>query len=215
MNTNNLGKNTDTSDNIEQPVGEKHYEISDIIKQAVSESQILVSYISRYSPVKVDRDATKILIESNYMIKENRWGSEQEVKFWNAYDQVASTIEPVTIESLKATMYSSFEEKTGKKNLFNAQQTDAARSVMRYGFITACALIFLLMAQIYWINGSDLTSKVGKLFKQIDVLSFNIEQKKLDKKAWFKTGLHFLDSLHFSETDLTDKYQKVIYSTHP
>jgi hypothetical protein len=33
--------------------------------------------------------------------------------------------------------------------------------------------------------------------------------------AWFKTGLHFLDSLHFSEIDLTDKYQEVIYSTHP
>jgi hypothetical protein len=41
-------------------------------------------------------------------------------------------------------------------------------------------------------------------------------QKATDEKwAWFKTGLHFLDSLHFSETGLTDKYQEVIYSTHP
>jgi hypothetical protein len=196
MNINNLGnntdisdnikdtsseENTDISDNIDQAPPEKMYDISNYIKRAVSESQILVSYISRYSPVKVDREATKILIESNFLIKENIWGPEQELKFWDAYDNVASTIEPVTIESLKATMPNPFDEETGEKKKRNIKNTDAARSVTKYRLITTFTLIFLLLAQVYWINGSDLTSKLGVMFKQIDAIGFDIEKKKLDK----------------------------------
>jgi hypothetical protein len=167
---------------IREPASEKQNEIPDYIRRIVSESQILVSYIALYSPVKVDKEASRILVESNYMIKDNLWGPEQELKFWDAYDKVASTIEPVTIESLKATMSNPLDgEKTGKKTLLSTQKTDAARSVIKYGFITACALILLLLAQVYWINGSDLTSKLGTLFKQIDMISFNVEKQKLDK----------------------------------
>jgi hypothetical protein len=157
------------------------YDISDYMRRTVYESQILVSYIARYSPIKVDKSITRVLVESNYLIKQNIWGPEQELIFWDAYDKVASSIEPVTLESLKATMSNPLEENKGKKTLWNPEQTDAGRSVTKYRVLTAFALIVLLLAQIYWINGSELTSKLQALFNQIDTISFNIEKRKLDK----------------------------------
>jgi hypothetical protein len=172
-------KACDIQENME--LHQETHAIPDYIKDAVYEAQILVSYIARYSPVTVDREATETLIKAKYKIEEDKWGPEEELLFWDSYDKVASSIEPVTIESLKATMPDPFEKKTDKKKIWGKKETDAARSVVKYRLITAFALIVLLFAQIYWINGSDLKSKLESLFKKIDKASFNIEKRKQDK----------------------------------
>ena len=140
------------------------------IEQAVEEAQLLVSYISRHSPVQIDTEQIEVLINSNHKIKTQNWTPQDEIKFWNAYDQIATSIEPVTIESLKATMPDPFDKEKKK--------TDAAKSVFKYRILTAIALMLLVFTQSYWINGSDLTQKLNALFYKIDETGFEIEKRK-------------------------------------
>ena len=159
---------------------EKKSNISSYITQAVYESRSLISYVARHSPAALNPEATEILIKFQYMVEEKKWGPEDEIRFWNAYDAVASSIKPVTIESLRATTIDSLENNNdeGPKK---KKVTEAAASVSRYRIFTAFTLILLLVAQIYWINGSDLTVKLATLFSQIEDATVAIEKRKQDK----------------------------------
>ncbi|VEN72791.1 conserved membrane hypothetical protein [Candidatus Desulfarcum epimagneticum] len=157
---------------------EKNVNISDYMKQAARESRILISYVARHSSAALDSEAAKTLIRSQYKMERNDWSPEDELRFWNAYDKVASSIKPVSIESLKAALPDPLsDEDDGKKK----KSTEAASSVSKYRRLTAVSLVLLLLAQIYWINGSDLTAKIDKLFTRIDAVSLNIDKRKQDK----------------------------------
>jgi len=148
-------------------------EVPEAVKHAVHETELLIAYIARYSPVEVDTVIIETLIQSKYMIEDNKWNFGHEVKFWKAYDKLASTIEPVTIESLKDTMPSPFREK-GKR----PKPTAATVTVFKYRMLTTLSLILLLLFQIYWINGTDLTNRLAQLFKQIEEMSYTINKSK-------------------------------------
>ena len=160
---------------------EKKYNMLCYFKQAVYESQILIPYLTSHSSVVFDTKSIEILIKSQHMIEENNWTSKDELHFWHAYDKLASSIKPVTVESLKAIIPNPIADNKTDGQQKKKKMTEAAFSVLKYRIFTGFSLALLLLVQIYWINGSDLIVTTKKLFSQIDEISFDIKKKKQDK----------------------------------
>jgi len=115
---------------------------------------------------------------------------------------VASSIKPVTIESLKATTPDPFDVDASRRK----KKTAAAASVSKYRIFTAFALVLLMLAQIYWINGSDLAMKIETLFTRIEDASFNIEKRKREKNYGRTENDPEIDKLNNKKKELAQEF---------
>ena len=161
-----------TSSGADQALPSPQVEITPDVKMAVEEAQVFVSYIAWQDDIEFDDRVLKTLIESKYKVKANTWSAEDEFEFWVNFDKLAEIVSPVTIESLRATLPGLGKETNGRK----PKPTEASRAVRRYRSLAIGSLFFLLLFQIYWFIGMDLTKNLNQLFKERDKVNNQIQQ---------------------------------------
>ncbi len=165
--------------------GARQASVTPDIAQAVEDAQLLVAYVSREGQIDFDVGIVRTLIQSKYLLEQNRWNAEAELRFWKAHDDMASQIKPVTIDSLKWTMPSiaGLDPSKGKK-----KRTRADGAALKYRLITYFSLILLLVCQIYSVIGSDVTQRLGDLLKEMEAADLNVTRLK-EVQAARKTEL--------------------------
>lgn len=151
--------------------------ISPDIISAVDDAQIFVSYIAWDDNIDIDPEVLRALIEAKYLIQEDNWSADAELNFWINFDKLTEQVAPVTIDSLKATL--PWLGKDGRAEDKHSIITDAAKAVRRYRRIAYTSLFFLLVFQIYWFIGTDLTNKLDTLFNDRHEVENKIEQMKV------------------------------------
>ncbi len=169
------------SDSIDPPIDslplEETYasgEISPEVLQASEDAQIFISYIAWQDNIEFDEDLLQVLIESRLLIQEGKWTPEAELRFWLNFDKLAELAAPVTIESIKATLPGLGKDNGG---VF-LKKTDAAKAVRRYRLWAIVSLFFLLVCQIYWFIGTDLTTNLNDIFRKRTQVDEQIDQMK-------------------------------------
>ncbi len=152
------------------------------ITKAVDEIQLILEYIS-INGIEVDKDVLKILINARTELKKDKFSSDKEVEFWQAYTKISKAIFPVTLESIKST-----KNEFGKKGIFGrlmkgGKVSDARRSLMGYRLIAIFVLISVLVIQIVWLIGNTL---VIDATKQMHLLENQLnDDKELELDSYF------------------------------
>jgi len=137
-----------------------------LFEEAVDNAQYLVAYAASKCETSIDGNTIKTLITAKHLIDDNQEeDAEFEAKFWLAYQHIWGLVRPVTAESIKAT------------------ENKARPTVKRYIIFTVSVLILLLILQIYWVVGNQLTNQLADLLQRETELSQEISANRAEYSA--------------------------------
>ncbi len=142
------------------------------VTQAMNDTQLVLSYVVNESDIDIEESEMEILVRSKYLLEENKWNQKDEITFWEMHNNLTSQIKPVTIESLKACMS---KKRKPYEPFMRSWKSESGRSVIRYSTFTLISMILLLVTQIYWIIGSDLTKKLEEIYHKKEAVRVNSE----------------------------------------
>lgn len=140
---------------------------SQLFENAVDDAQILVHYAASKCKQDIDELTLTPLITAKRYIDENKpVDTKTEAEFWLAYQNIWKLVAPATAGSIKAT----------KRNT-------APKTVNRYVFFTILIFIVVLLLQIYWVIGNQLTAQLAELLKKETELSQEINTNRDEYSA--------------------------------
>lgn len=131
-------------------------------EKAVVDAQLLVAYAAGKCKNDIDEETlTTLIAAKRYMGGNQSVDAKSEAEFWMAYQKIWKLVTPATPVSIKAT------------------GSDAARrTVSQYSFLTVFVLIVVLILQIYWVIGNQLTAQLAELLKREIELSQEISANR-------------------------------------
>jgi len=177
---------------------EKPEEVGDMtqykkrFEDAVANAQYLMSYASSKCPKDINRATIEKLINARHHVEtKQELSAEEETDFWLAYQDLWKLVQPVTAESIKANLpiENIFTGKLLERIPFLSRWlgtktiSKARRTVNRYIGFTVVVLILLLIFQIYWVIGNQLTTKLDEQLKEEASLSLQINENKQEYNA--------------------------------
>ncbi len=106
-----------------------------------------------------------------------------EIKFWSAYTQLALTLHPITIDSVKANS----SARTAGFNfsipfMSTKAQPLSQRAARKYKSLSAFVLLFLIISQVYWYIGFALVTDINTQSKNIETLGNSIQRLEISIK---------------------------------
>lgn len=146
-----------------------------IPKEYLEEAQILLAYAAQRG-LEVDKNVIGILVRSVHEAETQTWTTDLETQFWIAFNSLARSIQPVTVDSLRATK-TYHKELLGHcsnskiKRVLDAakgsfsgsdQRPPAHRTVRAYQSFTLLAMFLLLFIHAYWLIGSAIVNDIEK-----------------------------------------------------
>lgn len=138
------------------------------LAEAVEELQLLLAYAAQKG-VEVTDEHIKVVVESKNKITSGPLEPDAEVQFWHVYQEVARQVQPVTVESLKAS-----SDRFGKQSRLSllggsgsGKVSKAKLAVRRYQKWSILALVLLLIGQIYTLFGSTVIVDIDDISKNI------------------------------------------------
>ena len=138
-----------------------------LFENAVDDAQILVHYAASKCKNDIDEPTlTPLITAKRYMDENKPIDTKTEAEFWLAYQNIWKLVAPATAGSIKAT----------KRNT-------APKTVNRYVFFTILVFIVVLLLQIYWVIGNQLTAQLAELLKNETELSREISANRDEYSA--------------------------------
>ena len=169
-----------------------------LFENAVDDAQFLVAYAAGKCKNDIDQETLTTLIDAKRYVDENESvDPNYEAKFWFAYQKIWKLVKPVTAESVKANL--PIEPRFISKIFLNIQPvpkwvdknipalfewaktrttSKARRTVDRFIFFTVLVLVVVLILQIYWVIGNQLTAQLAELLKKETELSQEINKNR-------------------------------------
>jgi len=148
--------------------------VSPEIAQVINDGQRLIAYIARNGGAELSADVTQIIVDAKYKLIREEWSAEVETVFLLNYDKLAKIVYPVTIESVNAVI----PVLTGK----SSKPTKAAYAVSWYRRYTLLALLLLLITQIYYLFGKELSGNLHYIFEQRENIQIQLDKEVVPKE---------------------------------
>ena len=131
---------------------------SELFENAVENAQILVHYAVSKCKRDIDyKTLTTLITAKRYLDKKTPADAKTEAEFWLAYQRIWKLVAPATAGSIRAT-----------------KSNTAPKTVNWYVIFTVLVLIVVLLLQIYWVIGNQLTAQLAELLKKETELSQEI-----------------------------------------
>jgi len=161
-------------------------------EDAVADAQYMMIYASTNCPKEIKRYTIERLINARLRVENKEViSAKDEADFWIAYQEIWKLVKPATAESIKANL--PLENTSASKLLGNIPVLSrwlgggtisrARRTVNRYIVFTVFVLILLLILQIYWVIGNQLTTKLDEQLKAEADLSLQINKNQQEYNA--------------------------------
>ncbi len=161
-------------------------------EEAVADAQYLMMYASSNCPNDIKRNTIEKLVDARLRVERHEEITPKvEADFWLAYQEIWKLVKPVTAESVKANL--SFEGNSagslfGKipylsRSFGVGASSKAGKTVNRYIVFTVIVLIVLLILQIYWVIGSQLTTQLADLLHQEAQTNLLIQENQQEYNA--------------------------------
>jgi hypothetical protein len=164
-----------------------------LFEEAVDDAQYLVAYAASKCDKRIKPETITPLITAKRLIDENQEvDAEFEAKFWLAYQDIWELVKPRTAESIKANMQlesTSADKRFGNMPLLalwlerRTTTSKSRRMVDRYIAVAVVTLILLLIFQIYWVIGNQLTTQLADLLQKENDLSLKISENRQEHSA--------------------------------
>ena len=161
-------------------------------EEAVEDAQYMIIHASTDRRTEIKRETIETLSRARLSVENQQaLSAEDEAGFWLAYQDLWKLVEPATAESIKANLPL---EKTFTSMLFeNVPElsqwfgtgtiSKARKTVNGYIVFTVLVLIPLLILQIYWVIGNQLTTQSAELLQKEADLSLQINENEKDLRA--------------------------------
>ncbi len=125
----------------------------DALIKSLANAQRLIRFASE-NGMAIPEELIKTIIDSADKLGTDQWSADQECAFWNSVCELSQKVSPVTIESINATL-----EPTRSKS-------KAGKETSLFSWITIAILVILIVCQIYWVIGNNVTSAIYKLLEK-------------------------------------------------
>jgi len=194
-----------------------------LFEDAVADAQLLVAYAAGKCQNDIDKETLTPLINAKKYV--NGTGpidvdERIESEFWLAYQKIWKLVKPVTAESLRSNL--SIEPRFLSRILTNIQPvtkrvnknipalfqwlttqttSKSRRTADRFIFFTLLVLFVVLVLQIYWVIGNQLTAQLAELLKRETELSQEI---KANRDEYSNIEMRFKQSEWDSESFKTN-----------
>lgn len=138
-----------------------------LYEEAVENAQYVMAYASSKCKKEIDKQTVEKLILAKRRFENNEVvDPEEEAEFWIAYQDLWNLVRPHTAECIRAT-----EGPKARKTMY-----------WHIGF-TFSVLFVLLILQIYWVIGNQITTKLSELLEQETLLSTDIRTNQEEYDA--------------------------------
>lgn len=134
------------------------------IVEYIREAELLLAYAAQ-SGLELDQEIVSTIVASSHQFRAGNWSAETETRFWWAFDAIARVVKPVTIASLKANHAlpgKKAQAQIGWKRLLprfmrGSGASLAEATVSSYNVGSLLILSLLLLVQIYWLVGTEVS----------------------------------------------------------
>lgn len=152
------------------------------LREHIEDAQLLLTYAAEEG-LHIQQELVRDIVSSRFHLRKKSFDQEKEIQFWTAFDALSQKIQPVCIESIKATRVRRKRAWRFKllALLLPVERSEAAHTVRVYQCMTLFALGFLLIVQIYWLVGSVIITQVTQkesFQEEITQLTALIEKAK-------------------------------------
>ena len=145
------------------------------LSEAVANSELLLDYAAQKG-LGVEEDWISTVIAAGRAENKSEWTTELEIKFWLVYRNLSKIIQPVSVESLKATRKRPIRNQHFLRRILKIKQKPASstRSVRNYLLWALIFILILLVVQIFSLKGTTLLNNIQQNNERIA----EIEQRK-------------------------------------
>lgn len=129
------------------------------LETAIQDAQILLAYAAERGG-QIDQSVTQVIVASGSLYAQDAMDDAAETGFWLAFNTLAKSVSPVTVNSLQAVLDPQ-QANTRKLLGLSVPRISLARSAVRwYTILAIVTLCTLLTIQIYWLFGKQITSDI-------------------------------------------------------
>jgi hypothetical protein len=129
------------------------------LKEALLDAERLLAHASEYG-IEIDQKYIRAIINAKKNNQKNEWAEQDEIDFWVAFQVLAKAVEPVSIDSLRASSVMDTEKRSWWSKIWGTRKKSMVeRSVSFYRRFALIAMIGMLALQIYALIGTALMSK--------------------------------------------------------
>lgn len=128
--------------------------------------------------VAVEGSIMKTIAQSAENERQQSWTPDLEAAFWSAFQALAKSIAPVTIQSIRASS-AAFGRRLllGRIMGLGGKHSAASISAMRFRIWAIIALALLLTAQAYWISTSTAITEFDRYLSRIETLNKSLDER--------------------------------------
>ncbi len=153
------------------------FESTAILKNALHDAELLLAHAAEYG-IEVDVKHIKAVVDAKAKEQTESWTEEDEINLWLAYQTISKLIQPVTIDSIRAS--NEKEEVPGGifAKLFNIKRKRSLvrRSVRWYSGFALISMLFMLALQIYSLQGTKYLSNLEAGMKRLSEIEDRTQQ---------------------------------------
>lgn len=132
---------------------------------------ILIIMTASKNAIPLDADIVATIVEAKNMHQKTGLDTQTESDFWSAYEQVAQSIKPITIDSIKATYDPHPTHSSLFSRLFFRKNVPLSRRcASNYKIISLVTLLLLITIQVYWYIGWSVTTDINSQSQTISQL---------------------------------------------
>ena len=130
-----------------------------LLKNSVQDAERLLAYAAEFG-IEISEKHIRTLVNAKILEKDNNWTAKDETEFWISFRILAKTIQPVSVDSIRASSEPVSIPNSFLSKIFKKKRSLVRRSVKWYTGFALIAMIFMILLQVYSIIGTDLLSKV-------------------------------------------------------
>ena len=164
-----------------------------ILATSLADAQLLMMTAAERG-IELDEEIIKSILETEDAFNKNLITPTIATSFWQAYDLMSRALEPITIDSVRAT-HNLRQLNTGIWGYLQGRMyvPFSSKSAFRYKLLSISTLLMLILLQVFWSIGNTLVEDIKDQSDHIIEFESQLSGKK--NKETFRNGVDLSKSL--------------------
>lgn len=154
------------------------------LKESLEDASVLLWYATREGK-PVSNETVEHIVAAQSTLSAKTRDPELEGRFWVAFRDLATAVQPVSVDSILATYSYPFGDRSrsGASRTGRRRLVDAASTKKRYSICSVVVLVCLLTVQIYWFIGTTFRTDLETHRAELDRIAGSLREMAPKVKA--------------------------------
>ncbi len=177
-------------------------EVSELVEDALRNAELVLFYCSE-TGLMINEKNVETIIEAKRLYKAGRWTREIEIDFWLAYRDLTALIQPVNVDSLKASQETVIKQPNRIQRIFGKKRrkTLAYKTVRFYTIYAVVTMVIMLVLHIYFSVGTVRLNRIQSGEERMKSVEAQLDEMELISD----------NSLNMSAQQKRDRLQSELY----